>query len=65
VVVFTIDEEVINIASNVYALLRRKGRTIGDADIFIASIKNNGTLITNNSKHYEGIEQLNITNWLN
>jgi predicted nucleic acid-binding protein len=64
--IFTIDDKVINIASDLYATLRKKGKTIGDADIFIAAIviKNNGILISNNTKHYEGIEQLNLTNWL-
>jgi tRNA(fMet)-specific endonuclease VapC len=66
VVVYSIDDDVINIASDLYAYLRKKGKTIGDADIFIAAIviKNNGTLISNNTKHYEGIEQLNLINWL-
>jgi tRNA(fMet)-specific endonuclease VapC len=66
VVIFTIDDDVINIASDLYAILRNKGKTIGDADIFIAAIviKNNGTLISNNTKHYEDIEQLKLTNWL-
>ncbi|MDR0421588.1 MAG: type II toxin-antitoxin system VapC family toxin [Proteiniphilum sp.] len=66
VVVFSIDDDVINIASDLYAQLRKKGKTIGDADIFIAAIviKNNGTLISNNTKHYEDIEQLNLINWL-
>ncbi|MDR1231082.1 MAG: PIN domain-containing protein, partial [Spirochaetaceae bacterium] len=61
-VVYTIDDRVINIASDLYAALRKKGKTIGDADIFIAAIvlKNNGTLISNNTKHYEDIEQLNL-----
>jgi tRNA(fMet)-specific endonuclease VapC len=66
VVVFSIDDDIINIASDLYAQLRKKGKTIGDADIFIAAIviKNNGTLISNNIKHYEGIEQLDLKNWL-
>jgi predicted nucleic acid-binding protein len=66
VIVFSIDDDVINIASDLYANLRKKGKAIGDADIFIAAIviKNNGTLISNNTKHYEGIEQLNLVNWL-
>jgi tRNA(fMet)-specific endonuclease VapC len=64
--IFTIDDRVINIASDLYAALRKKGETIGDADIFIAAIviKNNGTLISNNTKHYEDIEQLSLMNWL-
>jgi tRNA(fMet)-specific endonuclease VapC len=64
--IFTIDNKVINIASDLYATLRKKGKTIGDADIFIAAIviKNNGTLISNNTKHYEDIGQLNLRSWL-
>jgi predicted nucleic acid-binding protein len=66
VVVFNIDDDVINVASDLYAQLRKKGKTIGDADILIAAIviKNDGTLISNNTKHYEDIEQLNLINWL-
>jgi tRNA(fMet)-specific endonuclease VapC len=66
VVIFSVDDDVINIASDLYAALRKKGKIIGDADIFIAAIviKNNGTLISNNTKHYEDIEQLKLMNWL-
>jgi tRNA(fMet)-specific endonuclease VapC len=66
VAVFTIDNDVINIASDLYASLRKTGKTIGDADILIAAIvmKNNGILISNNIKHYEGIEGLKLENWL-
>jgi tRNA(fMet)-specific endonuclease VapC len=58
-------DEVINIASDIYADLRRKGKTIGDADILIAAIviRNNGTLITNNIKHYEDVKRLGLENW--
>ena len=66
VMIFTIDDDVINIASEIYSNLRKFGKTIGDADILIAAIviKNNGTLVTNNAKHYEGIEHLKLTNWI-
>ena len=66
VVIFTIDDDVINIASGVYADLRKNGKTIGDADILIAAIviKNNGVLVSNNTKHYEDIKQLKLINWL-
>jgi tRNA(fMet)-specific endonuclease VapC len=37
VIVFSIDDDAINIASDLYAHLRKKGKTIGDADIFIAA----------------------------
>ncbi|MCL1864664.1 MAG: PIN domain-containing protein [Spirochaetes bacterium] len=66
VIVFSIDDDVINIASDLYSSLRKAGKTIGDADILIAAIviKNKGTLVSNNTKHYEDIEQLKLTNWL-
>ena len=65
VIVFTIDDDVINIASDIYSNLRKSGKTIGDADILIAAIviKNNGKLITNNVKHYEDIVELKLENW--
>jgi tRNA(fMet)-specific endonuclease VapC len=65
VVVFSIDNDAINIASDLYADLRKKGKTIGDADIFIAAIviSNKGILITNNVKHYADIKQLELNNW--
>jgi tRNA(fMet)-specific endonuclease VapC len=65
VMVFTIDDDVINIASDIYADLRRNGKTVGDADILIAAIvvNNNGMLVTKNIKHYEAIKQLKIDNW--
>ncbi|MDR2965156.1 MAG: PIN domain-containing protein [Treponema sp.] len=66
VVIFTIDDEVINIASEIYSELRISGKTISDADILIAAIviKNNGTLVSNNIRHYENIKKLKLTNWI-
>ena len=66
VIVFSIDGNVINIASELYSALRKKGKTIGDADILIAAIviQNNGILVSNNVKHYKDIEQLKAINWL-
>jgi predicted nucleic acid-binding protein len=65
VTVFTIDDESINTASDIYADLRRNGKTVGDADVLIAAIviSNKGILITNNMKHYEDINQLKLDNW--
>jgi tRNA(fMet)-specific endonuclease VapC len=65
VTVFTVDDEAINTASDIYADLRRSGKTVGDADILIAAIviSNEGILITNNMKHYEDINQLKLDNW--
>jgi tRNA(fMet)-specific endonuclease VapC len=66
VMIFTIDDGVIDIASDLYSDLRKNGKTIGDADILIASIviKNEGILVSNNTKHYEGIKQLKLINWI-
>jgi tRNA(fMet)-specific endonuclease VapC len=64
--VFAIDDEVVDIASAIYAKLRKGGKNIEDADILIAAItiKNRGTLVSNNIKHYEGIERLSLENWI-
>ncbi|MDR1466003.1 MAG: PIN domain-containing protein [Treponema sp.] len=64
--VFTIDDNAVLLAADIYADLRKNGKTIGDADILIAAIviSNNGKLISNNTKHYENIKELNLINWL-
>ena len=65
-IVFTIDDEVVKLAASIYADLRKRGITIGDADILIAAIviNNKGRLVTNNTKHYKDIIDLNLVNWL-
>ncbi|AEF80247.1 type II toxin-antitoxin system VapC family toxin [Leadbettera azotonutricia] len=64
--VYTLDDGSISNAADIYADLRRNGITIGDADILIAGIviNNNGTLITNNTQHYQGIKKLRLKNWI-
>jgi tRNA(fMet)-specific endonuclease VapC len=64
--VFTIDNDVISLATDIYANLRKSGNVVGDADILIAAIviSNNGELISNNTKHYKNIASLNLSNWL-
>jgi len=63
--VFPIDNDVINLATDIYADLRKNGITIGDADILIAAIviNNNGKLMSNNRKHYKDIKKLDVINW--
>ena len=65
IVVFSLDGDAIQKASDIYATLRKKGVTIGDADILIASIviANDGKFATNNIKHYRHIDDWNIENW--
>ena len=58
--------EVYDEAAQQYARLRSIGRPIGDADILIAAfcIVNNCILVTNNTKHFENIDGLQIVNWV-
>ena len=66
VIIQYIDNEIVNIAADIYADLRRNGITIGDSDILIAAIviANDGVLVTNNTKHFENIKQLKVVNWV-
>ena len=66
VTIFSIDNDAIDIASDLYSNLRKNGKTTGDADILIAAIviRNEGTLVSNNTKHYEDINQLKLINWI-
>ena len=63
--VFTIDNEVTDLAADIYAELRKNGKTVGDADILIAAIiiRNNGKFVTNNTNHFKNIKKLNLINW--
>ena len=66
VVVCRLDDKAIDIASSIYADLRKSGKTIEDTDILIAAItiRNDGVLVSNNTRHYEGIERLKMVNWV-
>ena len=65
IAVFHLDDDSIKLAADIYADLRKRGITVGDADILIASIviTHCGKLITNNTKHYININNLIIENW--
>jgi predicted nucleic acid-binding protein len=54
-----------DIAAQLYAAHRQKGMPIGDADSFIAAfcIANGYTLVTNNTKHFVGIDNLRLVDW--
>ena len=66
ITIFSIDNDAIDIASDLYSNLRKNGKSPGDADILIAAIviRNEGTLVSNNIKHYEDINQLKLINWI-
>jgi predicted nucleic acid-binding protein len=53
-------------AARIYADLRRVGRPIDDGDLLIAAqcITNGYTLVTHNTKHFEGVEGLAVEDWV-
>jgi len=58
--------EAAKMGGEIYALLRKEGRLINDADILIASIVKayDAVLVTNNEEHFSRIKGLKIENWL-
>jgi len=60
--IFHFDNEAVLIAADVYAALKRNGTPVGEIDILIAAIviRNNGTLFTNNVRHFEVVPHLNL-----
>jgi tRNA(fMet)-specific endonuclease VapC len=59
-----IDKSVLDIASKTTVKLQSKGIQIGD-DVLIAAycIKHNLPLVTNNTKHFKDIDDLQTINW--
>jgi predicted nucleic acid-binding protein len=59
------DFDVLDKAAYVYNNLRSIGRLVEDADIIIAAfcIVNDCILVTNNTKHFEHIDDLQLVNW--
>lgn len=55
-----------NEAAQIYAANRHQGKTVEDADLLIAAFctANNFVLVTNNTKHFDGIDGLKIENWV-
>ena len=53
-------------AASLYADLRRSGRTVDDADILIAAfcIVGDYTLVTHNTRHFNGISGLKLEDWI-
>lgn len=60
------NEKICESFGKIKAKLINSGQIIDDADIFIAScaLDINAILVTNNEKHFLGIEGLKITNWI-
>jgi predicted nucleic acid-binding protein len=60
-----IEPELMETAASIYTQLQKKGRIIEDADILIAAhcIRHGFTLVTNNTKHFGNIANLNLVDW--
>ena len=60
-----LDNSILNTAADIYVEQRKKGRIMEDADIFIAAfcVRHGFSLVTNNTKHFENIQNLNLLNW--
>jgi predicted nucleic acid-binding protein len=52
-------------ASDIYALRKHLGRPMDDGDLLIAAqcIARGYTLVTHNTKHFEGITGLSLVDW--
>ena len=53
-------------AAGIYADRKRRGVPMGDSDLLIAAqaVTRKYTLVTNNTRHFDGIDGLFITNWV-
>jgi predicted nucleic acid-binding protein len=59
------DVKTLDVAANIYASKKRQGSLIEDADILIAAscIAHGYVLVTNNERHFAGINGLCVANW--
>lgn len=64
--ILELSNRVLDIAAQNYAILRKKGELIEDADLFIAAtcLVNDLVLITNNRRHFSRIDGLKIESWV-
>ena len=61
-----LDNSILDIASNIFCELKEKNLNVEDADILTAAfcMKHGLTLVTNNTKHYINISNLNYCDWV-
>ncbi|KZX16174.1 ribonuclease VapC1 [Methanobrevibacter cuticularis] len=64
--VFNLNNQSMVEAAEIFTNLKKAGKTIGDMDILIATIvmQNNGILVSNNTRHFKNIQELQLTNWM-
>jgi predicted nucleic acid-binding protein len=62
----TMDVETLDKASVVYATLKKAGRLIEDSDLLIAAscLAHNYTLVSDNTRHFERVDGLQLVNWV-
>lgn len=65
VTIFPVTKESSDHSADIYAALRQSAQIIDDIDILIAGIclENGFVLVTNNTKHFSRIKDLEIDNW--
>ena len=63
--IINIDRSIMDIFGEIKSKLEKTGSKIEDMDLFIAAtaLSYNLTLVTNNTKHFENIDDLRIENW--
>ena len=61
-----LNKTALDIAAELHANLRREGQLIEDADLLMAAIAlaHDLTLLTDNVRHFQRIESLQIENWI-
>ncbi len=65
--VLSLTDNALNNFGKIKAKLRQQGKPLADFDLLIASValSENLILVTNNTRHYERISELNLENWMN
>ncbi|MCL5673126.1 MAG: PIN domain-containing protein [Deltaproteobacteria bacterium] len=65
--IFEFDEDSADIFGKIKSKLRSNGNIIADMDLMVAaiSVRNDGMLITNNTRNFKRITELKIDNWKN
>lgn len=63
--IFDIDSDIMDVFGEIKAYVQRIGKPVDDMDLLIAAtaISNGMTLVTHNTKHFENIPNLKITDW--
>ena len=61
----SLDKAVWDVAAKLYVDSRKNGKPVNDVDLIIAAfcIANDYTLVTNNTRHFELVDGLQLVNW--